>query len=337
MWNLIRWVSPRTIKETFVPPRDYRYPFMAPTPTADSGGTGRLRRIVLSAAGSDGSPSASRGLDVAIAVFFDHLSARGALRRHRGRGRRSTAIRRPAPVDRRAWRTSSPTRTRTENVPFRSVYGRVPRGRRRQRAHRQRVARHAVAALVLLEAPDPVGAYTTLDRLAGRAGHRRHDRSAALFGFALTQDVLPSLTSCPPAELRLRLAVPAPAPAAGVSITLARSRSASASSRPSATSAPSRRASARRSTVLRRPQALPPARRSLADGRLDVPRSRRPAAFLRAFHDRGDRAQRASSPRSARACPRSLPLSPGGIGTEQALLVVVLAAPTASRSARCSR
>jgi 1-pyrroline-5-carboxylate dehydrogenase len=27
--NLIRWVSPRTIKETFVPPRDYRYPFMA--------------------------------------------------------------------------------------------------------------------------------------------------------------------------------------------------------------------------------------------------------------------------------------------------------------------
>jgi len=29
MWNLIRWVSPRTIKETFVPPRDYRYPYMA--------------------------------------------------------------------------------------------------------------------------------------------------------------------------------------------------------------------------------------------------------------------------------------------------------------------
>lgn len=29
MWNLIRWVSPRAIKETLVPPRDYRYPFMA--------------------------------------------------------------------------------------------------------------------------------------------------------------------------------------------------------------------------------------------------------------------------------------------------------------------
>ena len=26
LWNLIRWVSPRTIKETFVPPTDYRYP-----------------------------------------------------------------------------------------------------------------------------------------------------------------------------------------------------------------------------------------------------------------------------------------------------------------------
>jgi 1-pyrroline-5-carboxylate dehydrogenase len=30
MWNLIRWVSPRTIKETFVPPTDYRYPFLGP-------------------------------------------------------------------------------------------------------------------------------------------------------------------------------------------------------------------------------------------------------------------------------------------------------------------
>jgi 1-pyrroline-5-carboxylate dehydrogenase len=33
MWNLIRWVSPRTVKETFVPTTDYRYPFMdAETP-----------------------------------------------------------------------------------------------------------------------------------------------------------------------------------------------------------------------------------------------------------------------------------------------------------------
>jgi 1-pyrroline-5-carboxylate dehydrogenase len=39
MWNLIRWVSPRTIKETFVPPRDYRYPFMAPDPSSDGSGT----------------------------------------------------------------------------------------------------------------------------------------------------------------------------------------------------------------------------------------------------------------------------------------------------------
>ena len=28
-WNLMRWVSPRTIKETFVPATDYRYPHMA--------------------------------------------------------------------------------------------------------------------------------------------------------------------------------------------------------------------------------------------------------------------------------------------------------------------
>jgi 1-pyrroline-5-carboxylate dehydrogenase len=39
MWNLIRWVSPRTIKETFVPPTDYRYPFMAP----DRDGSGGSR------------------------------------------------------------------------------------------------------------------------------------------------------------------------------------------------------------------------------------------------------------------------------------------------------
>ncbi len=28
MWNLIRWVSPRCIKETLAPPTDYRYPFL---------------------------------------------------------------------------------------------------------------------------------------------------------------------------------------------------------------------------------------------------------------------------------------------------------------------
>jgi len=29
IWNLIRWVSPRAIKETLVSPTDYRYPFLA--------------------------------------------------------------------------------------------------------------------------------------------------------------------------------------------------------------------------------------------------------------------------------------------------------------------
>ena len=28
VWNLLRWVSNRTIKETFVPPADYKYPFL---------------------------------------------------------------------------------------------------------------------------------------------------------------------------------------------------------------------------------------------------------------------------------------------------------------------
>ena len=29
MINLLRWVAPRTIKELFVPPTDYRYPFLS--------------------------------------------------------------------------------------------------------------------------------------------------------------------------------------------------------------------------------------------------------------------------------------------------------------------
>jgi len=29
MWNLMRWTTPRTIKEQFVPPKDYRYPYLA--------------------------------------------------------------------------------------------------------------------------------------------------------------------------------------------------------------------------------------------------------------------------------------------------------------------
>jgi 1-pyrroline-5-carboxylate dehydrogenase len=28
LWNMIRWVTPRSIKENFVPPKNYRYPFM---------------------------------------------------------------------------------------------------------------------------------------------------------------------------------------------------------------------------------------------------------------------------------------------------------------------
>ncbi|MDZ7615096.1 MAG: aldehyde dehydrogenase family protein [Flavobacteriaceae bacterium] len=28
VWNLLRWISNRTIKENFVPPANYRYPFL---------------------------------------------------------------------------------------------------------------------------------------------------------------------------------------------------------------------------------------------------------------------------------------------------------------------
>ncbi len=28
LWNLVRWVSPRTVMETLSPPTDWRYPFM---------------------------------------------------------------------------------------------------------------------------------------------------------------------------------------------------------------------------------------------------------------------------------------------------------------------
>lgn len=34
LWNLVRWTSPQTIKRTQVPPRDYRYPFLAPDLTS---------------------------------------------------------------------------------------------------------------------------------------------------------------------------------------------------------------------------------------------------------------------------------------------------------------
>ena len=33
--NLLRWVSPRAIKETFVPVTDYRYPFLGSEPAED--------------------------------------------------------------------------------------------------------------------------------------------------------------------------------------------------------------------------------------------------------------------------------------------------------------
>ena len=47
MWNLIRWVSPRAIKETFVPPTDYRYPFLAARRRTQAGGHDALHAKAL--------------------------------------------------------------------------------------------------------------------------------------------------------------------------------------------------------------------------------------------------------------------------------------------------
>jgi 1-pyrroline-5-carboxylate dehydrogenase len=44
LWNLIRWVSPRTIKESFVPARDWRYPSLVSDPASQSAATGHASR-----------------------------------------------------------------------------------------------------------------------------------------------------------------------------------------------------------------------------------------------------------------------------------------------------
>ena len=64
MWNLIRWASPRTIKETFVPATDYRYPFMAPDSNgkrarAVGGASGDVTRQASPASGPPVSQSTS--------------------------------------------------------------------------------------------------------------------------------------------------------------------------------------------------------------------------------------------------------------------------------------
>jgi len=45
MINLLRWVSPRTIKENFVPAKDYRYPFLQPDVETNENGLGSKGNI----------------------------------------------------------------------------------------------------------------------------------------------------------------------------------------------------------------------------------------------------------------------------------------------------
>jgi hypothetical protein len=44
LWNLIRWVSPRAIEESFVPPRDWRDPFLVSDPAEERAANGRASR-----------------------------------------------------------------------------------------------------------------------------------------------------------------------------------------------------------------------------------------------------------------------------------------------------
>ena len=53
LWNLVRWVSPRTVKESFVPARDWRYPFLISDPASASAATDHASR------GRAGSPALS--------------------------------------------------------------------------------------------------------------------------------------------------------------------------------------------------------------------------------------------------------------------------------------
>ena len=77
MWNLIRWVSPRTIKETFVPPTDYRYPFLGP----DGDRRQQLRRarhVARILDGIDAFLDQLAAIDSAARVHRDPLPARQA-------------------------------------------------------------------------------------------------------------------------------------------------------------------------------------------------------------------------------------------------------------------
>jgi 1-pyrroline-5-carboxylate dehydrogenase len=66
--NLIRWISPRSVKETFVPPLDYRYPFM---------GTGRAEEAAQAI------EELSEKLGVQMGELKEHLGALGGSLKHK--------------------------------------------------------------------------------------------------------------------------------------------------------------------------------------------------------------------------------------------------------------
>jgi glycosyltransferase 2 family protein len=268
----------------------------------------------------------NRVLD-SIGVFFDHLSAVDrravmiAVGIHLVRGLAVS----------RAWRNVLADAYPEEKVPFRSVYGSYLAG---VGVNALIPARAGDAVrLVLLKSRIPSATYTTL--AASLAVMAIFDTIAALtlFGFALTQNVLPSLDVVPDLpSFDFGWLFQRPRLLAGISITLGVAIGVGLVWAVRHVQAFKARVG-QAFTVLRRPKRY--LRRVALWQTVDW--TCRIAAtywFLRAFHVDAT-VRNALVAQVAQSLSTLLPISPGGIGTEQALLVVVLAGE-ASRSALLS-
>ena len=326
MWNLIRWVSPRTIKETFVPPTRLPLPVHGRRPAG-------LRRQRLGSAGFVPSPDGEEArmhsaLD-SIGVFFDHLSAVDghavavAVGIHliRGAGR----LARVAERDRRRLPGGEGA------VPLRVRL--VPGGRRRQCAHPGTRGRRGPGSCCF-KRQDPVRDVHDARRLAG-PWMAIFDTIAALtlFGFALTQNVLPSLDVVPDLpSFDFGWLFQRPRLLAGISITLGIAIGVGLFWAIRHVRAFKARVG-QAFTILHRPKRY--LRRVALWQTVDwTCRIATTYWFLRAFHVDAT-VRNALVAQVAQSLSTLLPISPGGIGTEQALLVVVLAGE-ASRSALLS-
>ena len=326
MWNLIRWVSPRTIKETLVPPPTTATRSSRPTATG-SAHRRRFRRRGLTAMRGD-STSRRAAADTATGRPCTRIARRDELLglpvRHRARAARArdrlppaeVRLHEPRVAERPRRRVSRSRRCRWPPILAAYVAGvgvnaDLPGARRRRRADLPRPPRHPRQLV-----HDP--------RHVDRGAHaRRHDaRRSPLFVLG---------------------AHAGPAPVARLAPRLPRSTLAGlfddAVVRPGGADR-ARRDRRRRRAALQRYWidfcAIASARRSPSSPPDAVPAHRRPLAARRlgaALHDDlvlprrvrdpPDDPQRAS--RAGDAKPRhARPATPGGIGTEQAFLIYVV-------------